>query len=51
VEIELYLGDCSGMIRVESDLALCELLNEDVGNLCGWPNFENKSCVSCACLF
>jgi hypothetical protein len=50
VETELDLGDRSGRIRVERDPALCELLNGDVGNLCGCPNFENKSCVSCACL-
>jgi hypothetical protein len=35
-----------GRIRVERDLALYELLNEDVGNLCGWPIFGNNSCVS-----
>jgi hypothetical protein len=34
------------MIRVERDLALCELLNGGVGNLCGWVNFGNKSCVN-----
>jgi hypothetical protein len=39
-----------GRIRVERDPTLCELLNEDLGNLCGWPNFTNKSCVS-ICLF
>jgi hypothetical protein len=31
---------------VERDPTLCEFLNGDVGILCGWPNFENKSCVS-----
>jgi hypothetical protein len=31
---------------VERDPSLCELLNEDVDNLCGWLNFGNKSCVS-----
>jgi hypothetical protein len=37
---------------VERDPALCELLNRDVGKLCGWPNFRNKSCVSsCLLLF
>jgi hypothetical protein len=35
------------MIRVERDTTLCELLNGDIGNLCGWSNFENKCCVSC----
>jgi hypothetical protein len=30
---------------VERDLALCELLNGDVGILCGWSNFRNKSYV------
>jgi hypothetical protein len=45
VQTELDLGDRSERIRVERDLALCELLNGDVGILCGWPNFRNKSCV------
>jgi hypothetical protein len=35
VEIKLDLGDRSKRIRVERDPALCELLNRDVGNLCG----------------
>jgi hypothetical protein len=51
VETELDLDDRSERIMVERDLTLCELLNRDVGNLCGWLNFENKSCVSIACLF
>jgi hypothetical protein len=51
VESKLDLGDRSGRIRVERNSDLCELLTGDVGNLCGWPNFRNKSCVSCACLF
>jgi hypothetical protein len=33
VETELDLGGRSERIRVERDLALCELLNEDVGSL------------------
>jgi hypothetical protein len=45
VETKLDLGDRSKRIRVERDLALCELLNGDVGILCGCPNFGNKSCV------
>jgi hypothetical protein len=45
VETELDLGDHSERIRVERDPALCELLNEDVSNLCGWPNFRNRSCI------
>jgi hypothetical protein len=45
VEVELDLGDRSEWIRVERDRALCELHNEDVGILCGWPNFGTKSCV------
>jgi hypothetical protein len=45
VEKELNLGDHFERIRVERDSALCELLNRDVGNLCGWLNFGNKSCV------
>jgi hypothetical protein len=45
VEAELDLGDHSEWIRVERDLALCELHNRDVGILCGWPNFRKKSYV------
>jgi hypothetical protein len=45
VETELDLGDCLEWIRVESDLALCELHNGDVGILYGWPNFGKKSFV------
>jgi hypothetical protein len=45
VEAELYLGDRLEWIRNESDLALCELYNGDVGILCGWPNFGKKSCI------
>jgi hypothetical protein len=45
VETELDLDDRSERIRVERDLALCELLNGDIGNLCGSLNFGNKSCV------
>jgi hypothetical protein len=51
VETELDIGDCSERIMVESDSSLCELLNGDVGNLCGWPNFRNKSYVYCAFSF
>jgi hypothetical protein len=51
VEIKLDLGDRSEMIMVERDPTLCELLNEVVGFLCGWPNFENKSCVFMATHF
>jgi hypothetical protein len=50
VEIELDLVDHSERVRVERDLTLCELLNGDVGHLCGELNFRNKSCVTCACL-
>jgi hypothetical protein len=46
VETGLDLGDRSEWIRVERDPVLCELHNGDVGILCGWPNFRNKSCVS-----
>jgi hypothetical protein len=35
METELDLGDRSEWIRVERDLALCELYNGDVGILCG----------------
>jgi hypothetical protein len=45
VETKLDLGDRSEWIRVERDPTLCELHNEDVGILCGWPNFRKKSCV------
>jgi hypothetical protein len=45
VEAELDLGDHSEWIRVESDMALCELHNRDVGILYEWPNFRKKSCV------
>jgi hypothetical protein len=45
VETELDLDYRSERIRVERDLALCGLLNGDIGNLCGWPNFGSKSCV------
>jgi hypothetical protein len=45
VETRLDLGDRSEWIRVEIDLALCELHNEDVGSLCGWLNFRKKFCV------
>jgi hypothetical protein len=41
-----------GRIRVERDTTLCGLLNGEVGNICDWLNFENKSCVSlCLLLF
>jgi hypothetical protein len=45
VETELDLGDRSEWIMVERDPALDELHNEDVGIICGWPNFRKKSCV------
>jgi hypothetical protein len=45
VEAKLDLDDHSEWIRVERDPALCELHNGDIGILCGWPNFEKKSCV------
>jgi hypothetical protein len=51
VKVELDLGDRSGRIRVERNPTLCEVLNGDGGNLYDWPNFGNKYCVSCACLF
>jgi hypothetical protein len=51
VKTELDLGDHLERIRVEGDPTLCELLNGDVGNLCGWLNFGNKSCLFCACSF
>jgi hypothetical protein len=45
VKTEVDLGDRSEWIRVERDLALCELHNGDVGILCGWSNFRKTSCV------
>jgi hypothetical protein len=51
VETKLDIGDHSERIRVERDPTICQLLIGDVGNLCGWPNFGNKSCFYCACCF
>jgi hypothetical protein len=45
VETELDLDDRSEWIRVERDPTLCELHNKGVGILCGWLNFEKKSCI------
>jgi hypothetical protein len=45
VKIRLDLDDHLEWIRVERDPALCELHNGDIGILCGWLNFEKKSCV------
>jgi hypothetical protein len=45
VETGLDLGNHSEWIRIERDPALCELHNKDIGIICGWPNFGNKSCV------
>jgi hypothetical protein len=45
VETELDLGDRLEWIRVERDMPLCELHNRDICILCGWANFEKKSCV------
>jgi hypothetical protein len=45
VKTELDLDDHSEWIRVERDSALCNLHNGDVGNLCGWLNFRERSCV------
>jgi hypothetical protein len=45
VETELDLGDHLERIRVERDMALCELLNGDIDILCVWLNFGNKSCI------
>jgi hypothetical protein len=50
VETKLDLGDRSERFMVERDSALCDLLNGDVGHLCGKLNLGNKSCVTCACL-
>jgi hypothetical protein len=51
VKTELDLGDRSERIRVERDPAFCELFNGDVGIICEWLNFGNKSCIYCACSF
>jgi hypothetical protein len=45
VDTKLDLGNRSEWIRVERDPALCEVHNGDVCILCGWPNFEKKTCV------
>jgi hypothetical protein len=45
VETELDLSDHLEWIRVQRELALCELHNGDVGIVCGWPNIGKKSCV------
>jgi hypothetical protein len=45
VKTELDLGDHLERISVERDPTLYELINEDIGNICGWPNFRNKSCI------
>jgi hypothetical protein len=45
VETELDFSDRSEWIRVERDMALCELHNRDVGILCEWSNFRKKYCV------
>jgi hypothetical protein len=45
VQIKLDLADRSEWIRVKRDPTLCELHNGDIDILCGWPNFEKKSCV------
>jgi hypothetical protein len=45
VKTEVDLGDHSEWIRVERDMALCELHNRDICILCRWLNFRKKSCV------
>jgi hypothetical protein len=45
VKTELDLSDRSEWIRIERDLTLCELHNEDVDILYGWLNCGKKSCV------
>jgi hypothetical protein len=35
VETKLDLSDRSERIRIERDLTLCEILNRDIGILCG----------------
>jgi hypothetical protein len=51
VEVELDFGDRSEWIMVERDLTLCELHNEDVDILCGWPNFGKKSYIFMSLIF
>jgi hypothetical protein len=45
VKTKVDLDDHSKWNRIERDPALCEFHNEDVGILCGWLNYEKKSCV------
>jgi hypothetical protein len=45
--MKVDIGDHSGRFVVKRDLILSGHLNRDVGNLCGWSNFGNKSCVLC----
>jgi hypothetical protein len=45
VKTKLDLFDRSEWIRVERDLILCKLHNEDVDIFCGWLNFGKGSCV------
>jgi hypothetical protein len=49
VETELDLSDHSVRFGVERDPVLYGHLNDDVGNINGWPNFGNRYCVLCAC--
>jgi hypothetical protein len=51
VKTVVDLGDRSEWIRVERDPTLCELHNEDVSILYGWPNFGKKSCVFVSLIF
>jgi hypothetical protein len=51
VEVELDFGDRSEWIMVERDPALCELHNEDVDILCGWPNFGKKYYIFMSLIF
>jgi hypothetical protein len=45
-EHRVGLGGNLGGLGLKETPTLCEHLNRDVGNLCGWLNFRNKSCVS-----
>jgi hypothetical protein len=47
VETKLNLGDSSEWIRVERDLALCELHNGDIGILVGGQTSERNLVSLC----
>jgi hypothetical protein len=51
-EHRVSLGGNLGGLELKETRLFGSTSIEDVGNLCGWSNFENKSCVSlCLLLF